>query len=971
MSGVPQVTMSMPLPGHAPANCQACGLCASRKHVLNGIGQFGGIMIVGSMPDYQSDDSGVPFDGRPGQLIGMLLGKAGIPRNSVYRTYAVRCLPPGKSKPKQADIDACHDFLIEEIKTVKPAVIVALGTEAAQSLLGTPDPQPYLDQLQAWGEVSAEIVDEYREQLETWEQMSPSERKETQTRKPRKPKLPKKPLPSKAKKITLKDSAGHIHFVQETGTPVIPSYAPQFIMHGKWEHSDLLRIHLAKAQAIVEGRLNTPKGNGGKPPAPQMIDDINKLEMLADYLTSDNRPIWFDTETTGVDWMEAELLCISFSKEPGERFVVPILHNDGTGQPEVWPGWAGNVAAMIHELKRIFENQIPKGGHNVIFDVRMLERHDPAYVDAATAFGINVQGQILDTELLAHAVEESLPHNMTSLLAAHTTVPYYEDEIKQYKKDMARAPDDVIWPYSGADAEMLPILWDVLEPYATAEGTMPVLENVTTPMIELCREIETNGLPIDRQWFDALCKFYEDQIDEAEDNLWRATPHRAAGWKYNDAKTLRTLLHQELGLPTSGRKTKGGRGCQDCKDGVCFDHDQTGKDALIDIKEAMVAMGQTPHPVLDILIRLKNVTKRKSTYLDGGRGGYLKHIRRDGYIHPTIKISRTETGRLASEAPNVQNLPNYVHIHPIGAHCADSGCKEFYPQTYGIDSSSAFHDMVKAPKGYVIMDVDWSQLEVWVLAYKLRDVLGDTALLDVLESGQDIHLWMARQMFPEIDSTMADGDWKKAHPDLRRRAKTANFGIGYGLTTQGYTLRERCTEEEADDIIKRWKSVVPIDKYFNMVRRQITTQGYIENWAGRRRHIGFLDILKAMRFHVDLDAAVREAINFPIQSGGSDLHSIASYRTLKDQYLQMLGAKIIGSVHDSLTLMVPVTSAEAAAKHIKALWSEVAWETKDASGQPLHWQVPAEASWGERWGTEEWEMNGRGDLKDLRPSVTV
>src|SRR5690606_32353992 len=102
-------------------------------------------------------------------------------------------------------------------------------------------------------------------------------------------------------------------------------------------------------------------------------------------------------------------------------------------------------------------------------------------------------------------------------------------------------------------------------------------------------------------------------------------------------------------------------------------------------------------------------------------------------------------------------------------------------------------------------------------------------LLDVLESGRDVHLWMAREMYPDVDPDAADKEWKNTHSDLRRRAKTVNFGVGYGLTTQGLMLREGCTEEEAEDTIARYKAIVPIDEWFRLIETQVNRDGYISN----------------------------------------------------------------------------------------------------------------------------------------------
>lgn len=585
---------------------------------------------------------------------------------------------------------------------------------------------------------------------------------------------------------------------------------------------------------------------------------------------------------------------------------------------------------------------------------------------------------IRDTELIAHSVEEALPHNMTSLLATKTEIPYYEGKradglaIRDFKTRMAKAPDGLIWPYAGADTAYLEPLWKPMYKQAQREGVDWVYENVTLPMLRVCRDIEDRGFLIDRDYFDRLCEFYALEIDKTEQELWAVTPFMPVHpFKYNHPATLQTLLFKHLQLKPSGRKTPGGKGCEECREGDCELHDATGKEALLDIKLALPNIDPRIN-ILDLLIKLKNLTKRKSTYLDGsdGKGGWVKHIRADDRIHATMKISRAETGRLASEEPNIQNQPNYVHIHPIGSHCDDPECDAFYDETFGIDTTNAFHDMIIAPEGYGIMSFDWSTLEVWVLAYKLADVCGDRTLLDLLEQGIDIHTWFSRKMWPSIGAGLNDKEWKEAFPAVRRKAKTLVFGLSYGLTAHGFSLRERCSIEESEDAIEQFIRVLPsLKQWFDYVERQILRYGYVDNDFGRRRHIPFAQLLKDLNDKTELEGVFREAYNMPIQAGGSDLHSIVSTATNAHPLLTSRGCSIILSVHDSLVFEFAWPDdnyASQTAWIIRDLWSTLAWNIVKPDGEPLHWRVPAEGSWGRNLGSPEWMLDRKGSLINLK-----
>ena len=1200
----------------APDNCALCPrLAACRTQVVHGTGPHNApIFMIGQNPGEFEDRDGIPFVGKSGLLLRHLCDAAGIPAEWVYRTNAVRCLSPGNSKPKRAEIENCLPFLLEEISRVQPKVIITLGEVAFEALHGMAGFGNHADDLAAWEQEREEILALWRQEVADWMANHPKGE-----RRPLKPPLPVKPRPGKVQHSALKDVAGHT-FQTEEGIPIIPSYHPSFLMRGNWEMATSVVEHFKKAARLVSGR-QTSESLGDY----FVIDDLEKLQALRDYLLSDEvEVIAYDCETTGVHWMDDEVLCVQFSGAAGEGYTVPILHNPGNGDPpDLHPAWEnGCLNTALSLLWDIFASDKPKRGQNQLFDMRMLERDRRApHIEALTAFGFKVNGRLEDTELVHHSIAEAMPHNMTANLALWTGMPYYEADIKPFKKTMGKAPNADIWRYGAADVDGVHRLWPPMRAQAEAEGVDWVLDNVTMPMLRVCRDIEEAGFLIDRDYFDRLCRFYDLEVAKAEEALWQAVPSRPPGWKYNYPPTLRDVLFKELGLPTSGRKTDGAHGCQDCNDGVCFEHDSTGRDALKDI--AVVQ----PHPVLDILLTLKFLTKRKGTYLDGGRGGFKKHIRADGRIHPSSKISRVETGRLATEEPNSQNIPNYVHLHPFGATCRDATCKAFYPETYGINSTNAFHDMVVALPGHGIMNADWAQLEVWVLAYRLFKHFGNRTLLDVLESGVDIHLWMARKMYPNIDPQMDDKEWREVHSDLRRRAKcmtpgtriltadlrwaplseikegdeimafdeeisgrrprrlrkgkviaawrahkelyavefddgtvlkmtedhpllcrrraggqkanfawrtleegvkrglkvlptwdedtsnsagwlagyfdgegcvtstpghgiwsvaapqvagttsdkalrlleergfkasrrergdslsprtgaptgkqeqilevvggtsermrflgsirperliqnmlkhqefgrlpgadveivrvtplglgevvsletdthtfiaegfavhnTANFGIGYGLTEQGFMLRERCTQEQAAETIARYKAIVPIDLYFDQIKRDILTQGFTENEFERRRHISVVPLLQAMRQHRDAEALLREAINFPIQAGGSDLHSIVSAATNQSTALRSRGLRTILSIHDSLTFEFDWPDnayAQETAWMVKDLWQTLAWSIIKRDGSPLEWKVPVEVEWGRSWGSPEWKLDAKGTVQKL------
>lgn len=941
-----------------PPDCERCpALVKSRRQIVGGRGTPGYIMFIGLGPGEQEDEKCKAFVGPSGHLLRLLTEVAGIRSSDIYLTNAIRCHPAGNRRPKVDEIKACRPFLIEEIKDVAPEVIVTLGDIALQSVYG--------------------------------------------------------------RAVTLGSVLGQTLTQPETGIPFVPTYHPAFMLRGQWQVADMVQAHLEKARRLADGEQKQPWMGEYTP-----VTTIEGLRDLRDYLLHpDTAELSFDCETTGLNWRQDEVLCISLATEIGEGFVVPLLSHRNIA-PEImeisekrvealrkgkepknkaeslWLAKVGRLGAsllpdnsalkvaqaidvslrlveiprldaidshwedgewpeVIAILQEIFASDIKKIGQNALFDVRFLERSpDWPFVSAATAFGFKINGQIEDTLLLHHAVAEAaMPaeakrtkrSSLTILSALYSDLPFYEEEITELskgKRRMADVPDAILWEYSGADADAVLRVAPPLRAMAEKEGALWASENIIQPLIRCCWEMEKRGVLVDKPYFNHLCYHYAERIDEAEKRLWSVCLlETRPPWKYLDYKSLQRVLFHELKLPASGRKTDSGRGCDACDAGLCFDHEQTGKDALKAIQEV------SDHPILPILLELKELRKAHGTYLDGGSGGFRRHIEADGRIRCQYRVGGAETSRLSSAEPNMQNIPAKVEIPELDTH--DAFCRMFV-----------------APEGYGLMTADWSQAEIWGMAYEA----GDSGLLDTLTSGQDVHTYIDRAVWP-IDPDLTDLEWKEAHADLRRKGKTLIFGIGYGLTDEGIAERMDCSLEEAADIRARYLLVVPsLPSYFSRIRRDIVERGYIENVFGQRRHFPSASLLKAVRRLNDLEGLIREGINYPIQSGCSTLHSAAHIRTEANAILRERQCRPLISVHDSLTFEFRWPDhayAEQTARIIKALWEDTARNLVLQDGRKLDWQIPVEVAWGPSWGEDWYHLTAKGDVLDVRKSTAV
>jgi DNA polymerase-1 len=279
-----------------------------------------------------------------------------------------------------------------------------------------------------------------------------------------------------------------------------------------------------------------------------------------------------------------------------------------------------------------------------------------------------------------------------------------------------------------------------------------------------------------------------------------------------------------------------------------------------------------------------------------------------------------------------------------------------HDERYGIDSDDAVREMFSAPAGYGLLNADWSQAEVWVMAYETQDKV----LLDLLLSGADIHAYVARELcklgvsdkFPLdiVEESLSLEEWKVKYKTVRDRGKTFVFGMNYGLTEEGAAGRLGCATSEAAPLLGHYtRNIFPnMDSFFVRIREEMYQNGWVSNVFGRRRHFLEVPILAALRFRGDLEGAVRQGFNMPIQAGAHDLHSLAHIATERE-----LSAGVFPTLemHDSLMMEAPLDHLVEAAMAVKALWGHIARNTVLANGERLGWEIPIDVQIGQSFGS--------------------
>jgi DNA polymerase-1 len=376
----------------------------------------------------------------------------------------------------------------------------------------------------------------------------------------------------------------------------------------------------------------------------------------------------------------------------------------------------------------------------------------------------------------------------------------------------------------------------VLTQQLTVSGLLPLLDELELPLVPILAEMERLGILLDRDALAAISAEMQARIGELEGEV-----HDRAGHPFNLGSTqqLATVLYDELGL-AAGRKTKFGR--------------STDADSLEALREE--------HPVVDLVLEWRQLTKLKSTYVDA----LPLLCDEDGRVHTSFNQAVAATGRLSSADPNLQNVPVRTE--------------------WGQRIRRAF---VAGP-GRLLVSADYSQVELRVLAH----VTGEQGLIEAFARGEDIHRRTAAQVYG-IDPAAVTRD-------MRRVAKVVNFGVVYGLSDFGLARDTGMSREEAGAFIRSYFESFPaVTRWLEQTRMHAREWGWVETFTGRRRH---LPDIRAANRQMRM-AAERMAVNMPIQGGAAEIMKKAMIDC--DRALRESGspAQVLLQVHDELVVEVP------------------------------------------------------------------
>ena len=542
----------------------------------------------------------------------------------------------------------------------------------------------------------------------------------------------------------------------------------------------------------------------------------------------------FDTETTGIEPMTAELVGMSFAIDEGEAYYVPV------------PAEKAAAERIVNIFKKALENpSSQKIGQNIKYDYIMMRR-----------YGVRPAGAFFDTMVAHYLLQPEQRHNMDYL--AEIYLGYKTIHIEELigpkgkgQRSMRDVAPEQVCPYAAEDADITLQLKNRLEAELAREGMEPLFYDIEMPLVRVLAEMEICGVRIDTEALRRSSADLGKRLAAIEQEIYEL-----AGTPFNisSARQVGEILFERLKIDEKARKTKTGQ---------------------YSTTEEVLEKLRYRHPVVDKILTYRGLRKLLSTYIDA-----LPELINPatGKIHTSFNQTVTATGRLSSSNPNLQNIP-------IRDDEGREIRRAFIPE-----------------EGALFFSADYSQIELRIMAH----LSGDPAMTEAFVSGHDIHAATAAKIYKVgIDEVTKE---------MRRKAKTANFGIIYGISTFGLAERLNIPRSEAKQLIDGYFETFPrVKQYMEQSIEVAREKGYVETLNGRKRMLPDINSHNS----VVRGYAERNAINAPIQGSAADIIKIAMVRIFDRFEREGLQAKMILQVHDELNFTVPLTEIGTVSRIVK------------------------------------------------------
>jgi DNA polymerase-1 len=597
-----------------------------------------------------------------------------------------------------------------------------------------------------------------------------------------------------------------------------------------------------------------------------LINDEKGLLGLVSRLQK-QKVISFDTETDSLSEMDANLVGLSFSFTEGDASYIPVGHQNGKQLAK---------KTVLSAIKPILESEkIGKVGHNIKYDYIVMKNQE-----------ITLNNIIFDTMIGAYlANPNARAQKLGDLSFSELGLEMVPIEELIGKGKEATTFDQVdierAKTYACEDADITLRLYQHLSRDLEKMDLRALMRDIEAPLIPVLAEMEYAGIRVDSRKLNENAKLIGKRVSTLEKSI-----KKRAGTSFNLASPAqlqevlfgKLKLHEKIDDPRELKKLKNG--------GY-----STSAQELEKLRHT--------HPIVAEIFVYRELAKLKNTYID-----VLPKLvnKRTGRIHTSFNQAITQTGRLSSTNPNLQNIPIRT------------------------DEGKKIRASFVADKGSVLLSADYSQIELRVVAH----IAHDKEMIKIFKAGRDIHTETAANVYDIVDN--------KVTSPMRRIAKIINFGIIYGVSAHGLHEQAGITREEGKALIDKYFQIHKAIKVYSDKMVALAHElGYVETLFGRRR---YLPEISSSNFIVR-GAAERMAVNMPIQGTAADLIKLAMIDIARELPKLSAGSRMLLSVHDELVFEVPEKEAEKVARFVKEKMNKVV-----ALAVPIETSV----SWGKNWG---------------------
>ncbi|MCB9201543.1 MAG: DNA polymerase I [Flavobacteriales bacterium] len=589
----------------------------------------------------------------------------------------------------------------------------------------------------------------------------------------------------------------------------------------------------------------------------QLVNDEFALSLMIKTLQS--KPwICFDTETDSLDEINAKLVGIAFSYEKNKGYYVPFSENNEENK------------VKIDSLKELFHNEnIKKIGHNLKFDTKVLKKYD-----------LEPKGELFDTMLAHYLIQPNSRHGLDVLAENYlnySTIKFDDlfEGIPKKNQNFKNIELEKQKEYAVEDTDITLQLKEIFSIKLKETNTYSIFKEIESPLMSVLADMEYQGIALDTSVLDLMSSELNEDLINLEKQIFEITGKE---FNLNSPKQLGDILFEDLKIDSKAKKTKTGQY-------------QTSESVLLKL--------QSKHPIIDLILQYRQIQKLKSTYVDS----LPKEINpTTNRVHTTFAQAVAQTGRLASNNPNLQNIPIKTER--------------------GREIRKAF---IAKDENHVLVAADYSQIELRLIA----EMSNEIAMKNDFINGMDIHSSTASKLF--------DVSIDEVTREQRSQAKTVNFGIIYGVSSFGLSEQTGLSRKESKELIDAYFETYPNLKLFMEKQVEFAREhGYVETLLGRRRYLQDIHSANAIvRSHAE-----RNAVNAPVQGTAADIIKIAMIKLFDRLNAEKLKTKMLLQVHDELIFEVPKEELEIIKPIIKSEM-ENAYKTE----VPLVVEIGAGKNW--------------------------